>query len=75
MQYTRQRFDEVLDTLHQERQRADKDLKRLAAVAVYLGALLTKVSWYDCATKPRHGLRFKSGWRRTRRRRCTPRRL
>ena len=75
MQYTQQRFDEVLGTLHQERQRVDKDLRRLAAVAAYLGAVLTKVSWYDCATKPRHGSRIKSCLRRTRRRRCSPRRL
>lgn len=75
MQYTQQRFDEVLGTLHQERQRVDKDLRRLAAVAAYLGAVLTKVSWYDCTMKPRYGSRVKNGWRRTRRRRCTPRHL
>jgi len=31
----RQRFDEVLNTLEQERLRVDRDLRRLAAAAVY----------------------------------------
>src|SRR5215207_2219218 len=35
-----QLFDEVLDTLEQERQRADENLKRLALVAAHLRALL-----------------------------------
>jgi hypothetical protein len=51
-----QLFDEVLDTLEQERQRADENLKRLALVAAHLRALLPERR------------------RRTRRRRCTPRR-
>jgi hypothetical protein len=37
---TRQRFDEVLDALKQERQRVDEDLKRLTAAAAYLRAYL-----------------------------------
>jgi hypothetical protein len=35
-----QLFDEVLDTLEQERQRADENLKRLVLVAAHLRALL-----------------------------------
>jgi hypothetical protein len=35
-----QLFDEVLDTLEQERQRADENLKRLVLVAADLRALL-----------------------------------
>jgi hypothetical protein len=41
MQDTKQQlFDEVLDTLEQERQLADENLKRLALVAAHLRALL-----------------------------------
>ena len=36
----RQRFSEVLDTLEQERQRVDEDLKRLVVAAAYLRTLL-----------------------------------
>jgi hypothetical protein len=39
---TRQRFDEVLDTLEVERRRVDEDLKRLAVVAAYLRTLLPR---------------------------------
>ena len=35
-----QLFDEVLDTLEQERQRADENLERLVLVAAHLRALL-----------------------------------
>lgn len=38
----RQRFDEVLDTLEEERRRVDEDLRRLAVVAAYLRTLLPK---------------------------------
>jgi hypothetical protein len=36
----RQRFNEVLDTLEQERQRVDEDLRRLVVAAAYLRAML-----------------------------------
>jgi hypothetical protein len=36
----RQRFSEVLDTLEQERQRVDEDLRRLVVAAAYLRAML-----------------------------------
>ena len=35
-----QRFDEVLGELEEERQRVDEDLRRFAAAAAYLRALL-----------------------------------
>jgi hypothetical protein len=40
MHDTSWRFNEVLYTLEQERQRADEDLRRLTAAAAYLRALL-----------------------------------
>lgn len=40
MQDERQRFSEVLDTLEQERQRVDEDLRRLVVAAAYLRAML-----------------------------------
>jgi hypothetical protein len=40
MQDTRWRFNEVLDTLEQERQRVDEDLRRLTVAAAYLRAML-----------------------------------
>jgi hypothetical protein len=36
----RQRFSEVLDTLEQERQRVDEDLRRLVIAAAYLRTML-----------------------------------
>jgi hypothetical protein len=36
----RQRFEEALEALEQERQRVDEDLRRLTAAAAYLRALL-----------------------------------
>jgi len=38
----KQRFDEVLYELEQERLRVDEDLRRLAVVAAYLRTLLPK---------------------------------
>ena len=38
--YTKQRFDEVLHELEQERQRVDEDLRRFAFAAAYLRSLL-----------------------------------
>ena len=40
MQDTQWRFNEVLDTLEQERQRVDEDLRRLTVAAAYLRAML-----------------------------------
>jgi hypothetical protein len=40
MRYTKQRFDEVLCELEQERRRVDEDLRPLTSVAAYLRALL-----------------------------------
>ena len=37
----KQRFDEVLHELEQERQRVDEDLRRFAVVAAYLRSLLS----------------------------------
>jgi hypothetical protein len=42
MMDTRQRFDEVLDALEEERRRVDEDLRRLAVVAAYLRTLLPR---------------------------------
>lgn len=36
MKYTKQRFDEVLRELEQERQRVDEDLRWLTSVTAYL---------------------------------------
>jgi hypothetical protein len=36
----RRRFSEVLDTLEQERQRVDEDLRRLVIAAAYLRTML-----------------------------------
>ena len=40
MKYTKQRFDEVLHELEQERQRIDEDLRRFAIAAAYLRSFL-----------------------------------
>jgi hypothetical protein len=37
---TQQRFNEVLDTLEQERQRVNENLRRLTVAAAYLRAML-----------------------------------
>jgi hypothetical protein len=42
MRDTRQRFDEVLFVLEDERRRVDEDLRRLAVVAAYLRTLLPR---------------------------------
>ena len=40
MNYTKQRFDEVLHDLEQERLHVDEDLRRFAVAAAYLRSLL-----------------------------------
>jgi len=40
VQDTQQRFDEVFDTLDQERRRFDRELRRLTVAAAYLGTVL-----------------------------------
>jgi hypothetical protein len=58
MEDMKQRFDEVLHELEQERRRVDEDLRRFAVAAAHLRNLLP----------PRRRSRL------PRRRRCTPRR-
>jgi hypothetical protein len=69
----KQRIDEVLDTLEQERQRVERDLQRLTAAAAYLGAVLAKLN-HRPARSPGHVPTSKTGRRAVRRRRCDPRR-
>ena len=64
----KQRIDEVLDTLEQERRRVERDLQRLTAAAAYLGTVLARlnhrpVSKLESITTRKIG-------RRTVRRRC-----
>ena len=40
MNHTKQRFDEVLHELEQERRHVDEDLRRFAVAAAYLRSLL-----------------------------------
>jgi hypothetical protein len=40
----KQRIDEVLDTLEQERQCVERDLQRLTAAAAYLGTVLARLN-------------------------------
>jgi len=62
------RFDEVLGTLEQERLRVDQDLRRLAAAAVYLGTLLSKLTYHPSKKRSVHGSMNKN--RRSASRRC-----
>jgi hypothetical protein len=72
VQDTQQRFDEVFDVLDQERRRFDRDLRRLATAAAYLGTVLVGLD-----PRPSGGVRRGptiEGSRRAIRRRCGPRR-
>jgi len=61
------RFDEVLGTLEQERLRVDRDLRRLAAAAVYLGTLLSKLTYHQPKKRSVHGSVNKNRRRASRR--------
>jgi hypothetical protein len=68
----KQRIDEVLDTLEQERQRVERDLQRLTAAAAYLGTVLARLN-HRPVRKP-EGFPTRKIGRRTLRRRCDRRR-
>jgi len=68
----KQRIDEVLDTLEQERQRVERDLQRLTAAAAYLGTVLAKLNHRP--VRKLEGLPARKIGRRTVRRRCDRRR-
>ena len=68
----KQRIDEVLDTLEQERQRVERDLQRLTAAAAYLGTVLARLNHRP--VRKLEGLPTRKTGRRTIRRRCDRRR-
>jgi hypothetical protein len=68
----KQRIDEVLDSLEQERQRVDRDLQRLTTAAAYLGAVLAGLN-HRPAKRLERVPASKTGHRAVRRR-CDPRR-